>query len=255
MDSPHAQHDPESRYRLIIRQQPIAARACGYGERDRRVIDPPPIVQLQLTDFDCNDPSDMEQLTFPWNIIHCTLWTAGDANTPPVEVTNVLDPNGSYKEHKRLMGTMIANAFLGLDPNVPMSEPADARRAAFYIFGDLSCRQNGTYRLKFSCASVNPIAVHNLESTTHTFQATAMSDIFEVFSAKDFPGMRASTPLTRELKRQGAPIQVKKGNEGKTEKKSQTKIDNDSDSADSSGEERTGGESSSYAGRKRKKRS
>ena len=37
------------------------------------------------------------------------------------------------------------------------------------------------------------------------------SEIFEVFSAKDFPGMRASTALTKELKRQGATVSVKKG--------------------------------------------
>ena len=40
---------------------------------------------------------------------------------------------------------------------------------------------------------------------------TIDSDIFEVFSAKDFPGMRASTALTKELKRQGATVSVKKG--------------------------------------------
>lgn len=40
---------------------------------------------------------------------------------------------------------------------------------------------------------------------------TVESDVFEVFSAKDFPGMRASTALTRDLKRQGAPVSVKKG--------------------------------------------
>lgn len=37
------------------------------------------------------------------------------------------------------------------------------------------------------------------------------SEEFEVFSAKDFPGMRASTALTKELKRQGATVSVKKG--------------------------------------------
>lgn len=27
-------------------QQPLHARMCGFGEKDRRPIDPPPIVQL-----------------------------------------------------------------------------------------------------------------------------------------------------------------------------------------------------------------
>ena len=55
------------------------------------------------------------------------------------------------------------------------------------------------------------------------------SDPFEVFSAKDFPGMKASTSLTRDLKRQGANIQVKKGNEGKVSKKTQKRDSNASD--------------------------
>lgn len=37
------------------------------------------------------------------------------------------------------------------------------------------------------------------------------SDVFEVYSAKDFPGMRPSTRLTKELKRMGAAVSVKKG--------------------------------------------
>lgn len=41
------------------------------------------------------------------------------------------------------------------------------------------------------------------------------SDLFEVFTAKDFPGMKASTPLTIALKRQGASVSVKKGSENK----------------------------------------
>lgn len=63
------------------------------------------------------------------------------------------------------------------------------------------------------------------------------SDIFEVFSAKDFPGMRASTALTKELKKQGAAVSVKKGNEAKAGKKGKkrgsTMSKSDSDASDS----------------------
>ena len=33
-------------YELVVCQQPLHARMCGFGEKDRRPIDPPPIVQL-----------------------------------------------------------------------------------------------------------------------------------------------------------------------------------------------------------------
>ncbi|POG57577.1 velvet factor, partial [Rhizophagus irregularis DAOM 181602=DAOM 197198] len=38
------------KYTLIVSQQPLRARMCGFGEKDRRPIDPPPIVQLVVTD-------------------------------------------------------------------------------------------------------------------------------------------------------------------------------------------------------------
>lgn len=33
-------------YELVVCQQPLHARMCGFGEKDRRPIDPPPIVKL-----------------------------------------------------------------------------------------------------------------------------------------------------------------------------------------------------------------
>ncbi|KAF8978175.1 hypothetical protein BGZ46_006756 [Entomortierella lignicola] len=41
---------PISKARIKIVQQPLHARMCGFGEKDRRPIDPPPIVQLFLDD-------------------------------------------------------------------------------------------------------------------------------------------------------------------------------------------------------------
>ncbi len=43
------------------------------------------------------------------------------------------------------------------------------------------------------------------------FQATIITDVFQVYAAKDFPGMRSSTELTKRLKEQGCLISVKKG--------------------------------------------
>ncbi|CAG8538858.1 1604_t:CDS:2 [Paraglomus brasilianum] len=40
---------PPRVYRLEVSQQPIRARMCGFGEKDRRPIDPPPVVRLIMT--------------------------------------------------------------------------------------------------------------------------------------------------------------------------------------------------------------
>ncbi|KAJ6188854.1 hypothetical protein N7519_003762 [Penicillium mononematosum] len=64
----------QSRYHLHIRQQPIAARACGAGDRDRRPVDPPPIVQILLTDFDSNSQEDRDLLQDPRFTVGCLLF-------------------------------------------------------------------------------------------------------------------------------------------------------------------------------------
>ncbi|KAJ5513041.1 hypothetical protein N7463_002593 [Penicillium fimorum] len=64
----------QSRYHLHIRQQPIAARACGAGDRDRRPVDPPPIVQILLTDFDSNSQEDQDILQDPRFTVGCLLF-------------------------------------------------------------------------------------------------------------------------------------------------------------------------------------
>ena len=128
-------------------------------------------------------------------------------------MSSISDPNNSERQSRRLMGTLVANPFIGIDPETPTSAPENSRTGCFFIFHDLSCRQNGLYRLHFTLVSVN---VNTLEiGDPMPTIATVDSDVFEVFSAKDFPGMRASSVLTRGLKLQGANVQVKKGSEGK----------------------------------------
>ena len=201
-----------NRYDLKIRQQPIAARACGFGERDRRVIDPPPIVQMSLKGFNPRSSSDVAELRWPFNVVHCALLSvgqrsSGSANAP--DVTTVEDPNQSNRISRRLMGTLVASPFVGIDPEAPSSSDDNARLGCFFVFSDLSCRQNGHYKLRFTLMK---ISMPNMtENGRGSVAGCVDSDTFEVFSAKDFPGMRASTALTKELKRQGATVSVKKG--------------------------------------------
>lgn len=242
-----------NRYRLTIRQQPIAARACGQGERDRRTIDPPPILQLSLTDFDPENPDDMGKLRWPMNIVHCALHSTpqrpSDIDVAGQDVSTIKDPNNSDKHSRRLMGTLVANPFIGMDPNAPSSDKENSGIGCFFIFHDLSCRQNGLYRLHFTLVNLNveSLALGGRAPTI----ATVESDIFEVYSAKDFPGMRASSLLTRSLKAQGANVQVKKGSEGKVGQKGKRKTATESDN---SGSDDSGNEQSSSKSKGKKQR-
>lgn len=180
------------------------------GERDRRVVDPPPVVQLSLVGFDPSSPADVDALRTPFNAVHCTLVDSSGA-----EVSSVPDPHDPTRNSRRIMGNNVASPFVGTDPAAPASNVKDANIGCFFIFPDLSCRQTGLYRLRFTL--VNLTAGLGQQGSTSAVAGMVESNVFEVFSAKDFPGMRASTNLIKELKRQGATVSVKKGNEGKAD--------------------------------------
>jgi hypothetical protein len=65
--------------------------------------------------------------------------------------------------------------------------------------------------------------------------------VFQVYNAKDFSGMRASTELTKRLKHQGCLISVKKGNaksNGKNERDDDEEEEDDDDEDDDEGPKR-----------------
>ncbi|KAF2107112.1 velvet factor-domain-containing protein [Lophiotrema nucula] len=183
-------------YELRVRQQPIAARACGFGERDRRVIDPPPIIQLLVTDPKTG-VAESEELRYSLNVVHCTLWNADGTN----EETALIQPD--RRTTRRLMGQLVAS------PSVAKDE--HDVEGCFFCFPDLSCRTHGRYRLRFVLMRIDPMNLH--VGGFSPILTEVLSDVFTVYTAKDFPGMRPSSALTRALKLQGCNIQVKKGNE------------------------------------------
>lgn len=218
-----------SKYRIQVRQQPYAARSCGFGERDRRVIDPPPIVQLTIDDPDQSQDEISRRIRHPFSVVHCSIWDESG-------VKDMSSMPEDFRQQRRLMGTLVASPFVGLDEN--------GEEGCFFCFPDLSCRTPGSFSLKFALVVLDP--THMRPGMKSQIVATAMSEIFQVFNAKDFPGMKASTPLTKRLKEQGCLISIKKGNE-KTSASHGRDESNDEDDEDE-------GESKGR-GRKRQKKS
>ncbi|KAH7041003.1 velvet factor, partial [Microdochium trichocladiopsis] len=173
-----------------VRQHPVAARSCGFGERDRRVIDPPPIIQVLIDDPQIPDPERQRILRYPWGVMHCTIWSEDGQR----DCSGMQD---DFRTNKRLMGTPVSSPFVGFDDK--------GEEGCFYCFPDLSVRTPGAFRLHFSLAILDPSMQKNVPVV-----AGVMSDVFRVYNAKDFPGMQASTALTKTLKKQGCLISIKK---------------------------------------------
>jgi len=202
------------KYKLCVRQHPVAARSCGFGERDRRVIDPPPIVQVLIDDPHMSEQERQVVLSKGWGVMHCTIWSEDGSR----DCSSMQD---DFRTNKRLMGTPVSSPFVGHDDK--------NENGCFYCFPDLSVRTPGAFRLHFSLAILDPSLKKNVPVV-----AGVMSDIFRVHNAKDFPGMQASTSLTRALKQQGCLISIKKGKE-------HTNIPRFLDSGDEDEEEDDGG--------------
>ena len=215
---PRVSMPPPLDYHLTIRQQPIAARACGFGERDRRVIDPPPILELKITDQKTGRPeSDWGAML----ALHCTLLSPDGRD----DETEIPPAHPDLISTRCLMGTLVASPYQAKDEH--------GVAGTFFVFPDLSCRTPGRYRLRFKLMRIDPTRMK--PGTSSPSVASKVTDVFAVYTAKDFPGMRASSALLKALRRQGLNVGVKKGSEArkgkaKTKKESSSSEDDDSSS-------------------------
>ncbi|KAG2173551.1 hypothetical protein INT44_007142 [Umbelopsis vinacea] len=183
-NSPNSRPSDYSWLRLMVRQQPVHARLCSFKEKvDRRPIDPPPIVQLV-----CNSPG-MDQQQFlqnPFFFLVCSLQNANDYDTQGSRV----DCN------QTTAGTVVQSLHKLKD--------LDGSDGGFFLFSDISIRVEGYFRLRFTLFEIVGTRAVRLTST--------LSDVFQVYSPKLFPGMAESTLLTRHLSDQGMRIRIRKEN-------------------------------------------
>lgn len=180
--------DPESDYRLVIRQEPQRARVAQGKEKgtDRKPIDPPPIVQLIRTSR--SDPAQI-YLQSPYYFMACTLIKGSDDEPDP-------NPNS-------MLGTLVSSLHKLRDLN--------NEDGGFFIFGDLSIKIEGVFRLQFT--------LFQMKDSTCVFLDSATSQPFTVYPQKNFEGMAESTFLTRSFSDQGVRLRVRKDSRAMTTRK------------------------------------
>ncbi|EPS31735.1 Spore development regulator vosA [Penicillium oxalicum] len=156
-----------SDFDLIIRQQPDRARVAGGKEKERKPIDPPPIVQLRVR----------EEGSY---LAH--LYDATEDRPVPVAPSTAL------------AGTLVSSLHRLKD--------VDNSDGGFFVFGDLSVKIEGEFRLKFTLFEMRKDVV--------TYLKTVISDRFKVSPPKNFPGMMESTFLSRSFADQGVKLRIRK---------------------------------------------
>ncbi|KAI8140953.1 velvet factor [Fennellomyces sp. T-0311] len=200
------------RYRLVIVQQPIRARSCGFGEKDKRPIDPPVILRLCTETNDQKLENVRELDTISLFVVQCELYSEdGQSRCDQVFVPSAPSSSASSSRLENVLTfdepRPVRNLIGGLATNAYQLKDLERELGVFFIFQDLSIRTEGRFRLKFLFLDLS--AGEPLTMSTSVLDQV-MSEPFSVYTAKNFPGMTESTELSRCFAKQGIKISIRK---------------------------------------------
>ncbi|EME79992.1 uncharacterized protein MYCFIDRAFT_86734 [Pseudocercospora fijiensis CIRAD86] len=243
------------RYALEVVQQPQRARMCGFGDKDRRPITPPPCVRLVITGIDGKEvnPEDIGT-DASFFVLQVDLWAEtadreanvvrASSNSPAVSISNghpiyaavpsyavPLQRTGVYGGGVYYPGMPGAGAPIGYMPpaqtnnamytrnligsltvNAAKLVDNDNKSGYWFVLQDLSVRTEGFFRLRMSFIDISNRGAPGVNRGTAPVLAWTFSDKFQVYSAKKFPGVIESTPLSKCFAQQGIKIPIRKDN-------------------------------------------
>ncbi|KAJ3102194.1 hypothetical protein HK100_004410 [Physocladia obscura] len=177
---------------------PLHGRSCGVGDKDRRPLNPAPILSLQVKEDGVNIPPAQLTSYFTKITTYSDLYT--DSFVLRVELWNeegdeaVTTHHNIPTEKSILAGNIFSSSTVLRDQNGVLG--------IYFIFSDLSVRIHGTFRLKFY--------LYNMMSETGvlnqgkmTVITSIMSNPFTVYSSKSFPGTVTPSELVTAFIEQG----------------------------------------------------
>jgi hypothetical protein len=203
-------------YKLEVSQQPIRARMCGFGEKDRRPLDPPPVVRLVVTTPD-GQPIPESAVDHSMFAVHAGLWSNNrkkerslviSPSTIPTQSNQSKVPSSTVMSWnspmctRNLMGSLTSSAYALVNDH--------GERGIYFVFQDLSVRTEGTFTLKFQFADVGQLIKRGGHQSQTRVEAEVFSEPFTVYAAKKFPGMTESTDLSKVFAKQGIKIPIRK---------------------------------------------
>ncbi|PVU90245.1 hypothetical protein BB561_004966 [Smittium simulii] len=188
---------------LAIVQQPIRCCVAEPGEKQRRPIDPPPILKIITKVPD--DANYIEFINSNAVIVHVNLISIDteeniDYITNPEVLGSSSAFNSFWKDHGRILTG-------GLTSSAHLVKGISNEKECYFVFPDLYIASEGTFRLKFSLI----IIPSNSEQHSSSFhiQHQVCSESFVVYSPNNFPGVDESTELSKSLALQGVGIPIR----------------------------------------------
>ncbi|TIA83282.1 hypothetical protein E3P98_00845 [Wallemia ichthyophaga] len=175
----HQSKEPRQ-YRLNILQQPRVARMSSFSEK--RPVDPPAIIQLEV--YDSAGRLDEDALRSPFWVLHVLL---ADNDTLPKPQSQILQGSLTSSAHYCRLSNHDTGGY-----------------GCFFYFSDLTLTMEGAYRLKFLLTTVC-----SQDNSPQPVLSHVVTNPFTVYTAKKFPGMAPSSHLAKSLAAQGVKIPIR----------------------------------------------
>ncbi|CAE7200168.1 unnamed protein product [Rhizoctonia solani] len=228
-----------------------------FAKRDRRPVDPPPVVRLRM--FEVKDEGTLNQREeeIPAELIETTGLVAHvdlfAVNPPPgmsfEDIDNYPRPETeayefqppdqatSSQQGRRVsdspidVNEVLTSAVFGSSfvHAVKISD-TEGKTVILFVFADLSVRMEGHFVYRYRCFNLFSRVAG---SDDVPITAELFSGMFVIYSTKEFPGLQASTQLTKHLGRWGVRVNLRETSRGKRSK--QGDEDGDEDDVSSGG--------------------
>ncbi|KAF8688196.1 hypothetical protein AX14_003508 [Amanita brunnescens Koide BX004] len=185
-----------------------------YVKVDRRRLDPPSMVLLKY--FTVNDVgtfNELEQEIDDYRAIlnvgiMCSLDLFPIPRRQPMlkTISNGEQPQDvvhRIKNHLITESSKLTPALVGIKFTEPVLVDYQGKDCLIFVFGDLAVQREGTFVLRYRVFDILSAAAG---SDQHPILAECFGGPFRVYLTRDFPGLQASTELTKSVARYGVPI-------------------------------------------------
>ncbi|KAJ3383531.1 hypothetical protein HDU92_004081 [Lobulomyces angularis] len=182
----------EKKYKLVIRQQPFHVRMCGNTDKDRRTVDPPPIIEVLEVDEAGHLYPIIKDSAF--YIMRVELWNEQKSELATLSKKKFVDLPLIIGD--LVVGSRVLSDDLG-------------RTGTFFVFDDVSVRYQGRYRLKFKFYDIESGNELDCLMPKAYVLSEMFSQEFVAVTAREFPGMLKSAQITKHFKTQGLRLSIR----------------------------------------------
>lgn len=140
----------------------------------------------------------------------------GSDSLPPPSIISAFDDDTDATEVVHYVnnfpvveGTKVTGALVGQTVVQPNIVEYQGQKALVFVFADLAVKTEGNFILRYRVFDLYASKLKRTQDTNVKMQAECYGGPFRVYSTKEFPGLQASTELTKHLARWGVRLNIR----------------------------------------------